>query len=59
MTYQAQSAKPKHWSGQICPESGTYGQYSDVNNAYAGASYDRYVARNDRFPPQGRRINSC
>lgn len=41
----------KHWSGQTCPESGTYGQYHDTNNAYAGVSHDKYVKKGDTFPP--------
>ncbi|WMW65303.1 hypothetical protein [Nitratidesulfovibrio liaohensis] len=41
----------KHWSGQICPETGTYGQYNDATGAYAGAQYDRHVKKGDKFPP--------
>lgn len=44
-------SKPKYWSGQECPKTGTYGQYSDVTGAYAGAAYDRKVDKGDRFPP--------
>jgi hypothetical protein len=40
-----------HWSGQICTETGTYGQYHDTNNAYAGSEYDRHVESGDKFPP--------
>lgn len=49
--YSTSSVPKKFWSGQICPETGTYGQYHDTNGAYAGASHDRYVTRGDRFPP--------
>ncbi len=45
------SGKSKHWSGQECPKTATYGQYHDTNNAYAGSSYDRHVTKGDRFPP--------
>lgn len=45
------TAKKKYWSGQTCPATGTYGQYRDVNGAYAGADYDRYVRQGDPFPP--------
>ena len=41
----------KFWSGQTCTSTGTYGQYSDVNNQYAGAQYDRHVEAGERFPP--------
>lgn len=41
----------KHWAGQICPETGTYGQYHDTNNAYAGAAHDKRVSKGERFPP--------
>ncbi len=41
----------KYWSGQNCPETATYGQYHDTNNAYAGTSYDRYVTKGQNFPP--------
>ncbi|MFK0207202.1 hypothetical protein [Agrobacterium sp. NPDC090283] len=41
----------KHWSGQICPETGNYGQYRDTDNSYAGASYDKRVDKGERFPP--------
>lgn len=41
----------KHWSGQPCPESGTYGQHHDTDGAYAGAQHDRYVKQSDPFPP--------
>lgn len=44
--------KPKDWSGQECPKTGSYGQYRDTpDNTYAGSSYDRYVQKGDRFPP--------
>lgn len=41
----------KHWSGQTCPETGTYGQYHDTNNEYAGTDYDRHVTKGSNFPP--------
>ena len=41
----------KYWSGQNCPETGTYGQYRDTNNEYAGTTYDRKVDKGENFPP--------
>lgn len=41
----------KHWSGQKCPKTGNYGQYHDTDNSYAGSEYDRYVKKDDPFPP--------
>jgi hypothetical protein len=41
----------KHWSGQVCPETGTYGQYHDTNNSYAGVTHDRHVSKGNPFPP--------
>ncbi len=41
----------KHWSGQTCTETGTYGQYRDTDNGYAGSEYDRYVEKGKTFPP--------
>ncbi len=41
----------ENWSGQVCDETGTYGQYKDTNNSYAGEEYDRYVKKGDPFPP--------
>lgn len=41
----------KHYSGQICPKTATYGQYSDSTSKYAGSEHDRYVKKDDRFPP--------
>lgn len=41
----------KHWSGQECPETGTYGQYNDATGNYAGNTYDRNVKKGSRFPP--------
>jgi hypothetical protein len=41
----------KHWSGQICPKSGTYGQYNDATGAYAGTTYDKMVDAGEKFPP--------
>lgn len=43
--------KQRFWSGQNCPKTATYGQYSDPKNEYAGASYDRHVKKDDPFPP--------
>jgi hypothetical protein len=43
--------KKKYWSGQTCPETATYGQYHDTNDAYAGVEYDRYVKAGETFPP--------
>lgn len=40
-----------YWSGQNCPKTGTYGQYHDTNNAYAGQQYDRQVQAGSKFPP--------
>lgn len=45
------TVKKKYYSGEICPQTGTYGQYSDRTNEYAGRDYDRYVQRGERFPP--------
>ncbi|MEG9004932.1 hypothetical protein [Acinetobacter baumannii] len=39
----------KHWSGQECPKTGTYGQYHDTDNSYAGSEYDRHVSKGDKF----------
>jgi hypothetical protein len=41
----------KHYSGQTCTEAGTYGQYSDADDSYAGSSYDRTLQYGDKFPP--------
>ena len=41
----------KHYSGQTCTQTGTYGQYSDATNKYAGAAYDRRVVKGLTFPP--------
>lgn len=41
----------KYWSGQKCPKTGTYGQYHDTNNKYAGSEYDRRVPTGATFPP--------
>ena len=41
----------KYWAGQVCPKTGTYGQYHDTNDQYAGSQYDRHVNAGDRFPP--------
>ena len=50
MTYSTK-ARQRFYSGQICPKTATYGQYSDRTNEYAGASYDRKVDCGERFPP--------
>jgi hypothetical protein len=41
----------KYWSGQTCPQTGTYGQYHDTNNAYAGEKHDKHVVKDTTFPP--------
>lgn len=41
----------KYWSGQECPQSATYGQYSDPDGKYAGTANDRYVEKGKKFPP--------
>ena len=43
--------KQKFWSGQICPKTATYGQYSDPADEYAGPDYDRSVKQGSPFPP--------
>ncbi len=43
--------KTKYYSGEICPETGTYGQYSDRTDEYAGTQNDRKVDKGERFPP--------
>lgn len=45
------ASKKKYWSGETCPKSATYGQYSDRNGTYAGRDYDRYVYAGTTFPP--------
>lgn len=48
----ATASKKKFWSGQVCPKSGTYGQYRDTyDNTYAGKEHDRYVYSGSTFPP--------
>ena len=44
-------AGSKHWSGQECPKTANYGQYSDATGTYAGSNYDRHVQKGERFPP--------
>jgi len=44
-------ANGKFWSGQICPKTATYGQYSDRTNDYAGVDYDCDVEKGKKFPP--------
>lgn len=44
-------ATNKYWSGQECPKTATYGQYSDPDNTYAGKDYDRNVEKGKNFPP--------
>jgi hypothetical protein len=41
----------KHWSGETCPKTANYGQYSDVDNKYAGEKNDRHVDKGEKFPP--------
>ena len=41
----------KYYSGEICPKTAIYGQYSDRTGVYAGSTYDRRVAKGERFPP--------
>jgi len=41
----------RRYSGEICSKTATYGQFSDRTDQYAGASYDRYVEKGERFPP--------
>jgi hypothetical protein len=36
--------------GQACPAGGFYGQFSTLDNAYAGPSHDRFVAQGNPFP---------
>ena len=45
------STKKRYYSGEICPKTATYGQYSDRTGEYAGTNYDRYVESGERFPP--------
>lgn len=40
-----------HYSGQICQQTGLYGQYSDATGIYAGAEHDRHVQKGSPFPP--------
>jgi len=40
-----------YWSGQECPKTGTYGQYNDASNLYAGSQHDRHVSKGEKFPP--------
>lgn len=44
-------ASGEYYSGQVCPRSGTYGQYHDTDGAYYGERGDRYVEKGTRFPP--------
>jgi hypothetical protein len=41
----------KYYSGENCPKTGTYGQYSDRTNDYAGSDHDRKVTKDKKFPP--------
>jgi len=43
--------KSKYYSGETCPTTGTYGQWSDRTGAYAGAQHDKYVRAGTTFPP--------
>lgn len=45
------SQKTKHWSGQLCQKTATYGQYRDTDNSYAGSQFDRFVQAGSPFPP--------
>ncbi len=45
------TARQRFYSGETCPKTATYGQYSDRTGDYAGAAYDRYVQKGERFPP--------
>ena len=45
------SAQKRYYSGEICPQTGTYAQYSDRTGDYAGTAYDRKVDKGERFPP--------
>ena len=49
--YATTKAQKRYYSGEICPKTATYGQYSDRTNQYAGASFDRRVDKGERFPP--------
>ena len=51
MFQTAAAAKKKYWSGQNCPKTAYYGQYSDPTNTYAGSQHDRYVHQGSNFPP--------
>ncbi|MCW8021235.1 MULTISPECIES: hypothetical protein [Pseudomonas aeruginosa group] len=44
-------SKTKHWSGQACPKTATYGQHDDKDDSYAGAKHDRQVEKGETFPP--------
>lgn len=44
-------ADGKYWSGQTCPSTGTYGQYHDPDDKYAGSQHDRHVDAGEKFPP--------
>jgi len=50
-SYYGSAAKKRYYSGEICPKTATYGQYSDRTGAYAGSEFDRYVQKGERFPP--------
>ena len=47
----AATQKKKYWSGDTCPKTATYGQYSDRTGEYAGNAHDRYVQKDKTFPP--------
>lgn len=47
----ATSSKPKYYSGEVCPKTANYGQFSDRTGQYAGSAYDRWVEKGERFPP--------
>lgn len=50
MNFMTKSQK-RYYSGEICPKTATYGQYSDRTGQYAGAAFDRRVDKGERFPP--------
>ncbi|SFD64364.1 hypothetical protein [Paracidovorax konjaci] len=44
-------SEKKFYSGQECPKTAKYGQYSDRTDQYSGAEYDRNVDKGEKFPP--------
>ena len=49
--YTMAKSPTRYYSGEICPKTATYGQYSDRTGDYAGVAYDRHVDKGERFPP--------